>query len=192
MLSYDITLIISPTRPSVKRIVITSSVSAIIEPKDQVPYTFTESDWNEDSPRNVEKYGAKATNLDKYNASKTLAERAAWAFMSESKDKPSFDLVCINPPFIFGPVLHQMKDVNALNQSNALLRKAIRNPNLDPDATGAFLGNFIDVRTVADAHVKAVQVPEAAGNRFIISAGPFSWQDACRHLFILLYAPPPH
>ena len=50
---------------------------------------------------------------------------------------------------------------------------------------GAFLGNFIDVRTVADAHVKAIQVAEAAGNRFIISAGPFSWQDACECLYSL-------
>jgi nucleoside-diphosphate-sugar epimerase len=49
---------------------------------------------------------------------------------------------------------------------------------------GAFLGNFADVRTVADAHVKAIQVAEAAGNRFIISAGPFSWQDACKCQYI--------
>jgi nucleoside-diphosphate-sugar epimerase len=180
--SYESTSIVSRTRPSVKRVVITSSVSAIIEPKDQVPYTFTESDWNEASSRNVERYGAKATGVDKYNASKTLAERAAWAFMSEYYGKIDFDLVCIHPPFIFGPVIHQMKDIDALNQSNALLRKALRSPNPEP---GEFLGNFIDVRTVAEAHVKAVQVPEAGGNRFIISAGPFSWQDACRYFSIL-------
>jgi len=169
----------------VKRVVITSSVSAIIEPKDQVPYTFTESDWNETSPRNVEQLGVKATSFDKYNASKTLAERAAWAFTSEFSGKLDFDLVVINPPFIFGPIMHQLKDINALNQSNALLRKALRNSGPDPDVVGAFLGNFIDVRTVADAHVKAIQVAEAAGNRFIISAGPFSWQDACEYLYSL-------
>ena len=171
---------------------ITSSVSAIIEPKDQITYTFTESDWNETSPRNVDQYGAKATGIDKYNASKTLAERAAWAFVSEFSGKDDFDLVVINPPFIFGPVIHQMKDIGALNESNALLRKALRNSNPGHDAVGAFVGNFVDVRTVADAHVKAIQVAEAAGNRFIISAGPFSWQDVCKYLYDTMnnYVPP--
>ena len=112
--------------------------------------------------------------------------------MSEFSGKDDFDLVVINPPFIFGPVIHQMKDIGALNESNALLRKALRNSNPGHDAVGAFVGNFVDVRTVADAHVKAIQVAEAAGNRFIISAGPFSWQDVCKYLYDTMnnYVPP--
>ena len=55
----------------------------MLEPKpaDQIPYTYTEADWNEASPRAVEELGAKASPADKYLASKTLAERAAWSFV---------------------------------------------------------------------------------------------------------------
>ena len=34
-------------------------------------------------------------------------------------------------------------------------------------------------RIVSDAHVKALTVPEAGGERFIISCGPYSGQDYC-------------
>lgn len=36
---------------------------------------------------------------------------------------------------------------------------------------------YVDVRDIAHAHVLALQKPEAGGNRFIIAAGPFKWQD---------------
>lgn len=38
--------------------------------------------------------------------------------------------------------------------------------------TGTFL--YVDVRDVALAHVKAIEVPEAGGQRFFVTAGYFS------------------
>lgn len=161
----------------VQRAIITSSVAAIISPKP-APYTFTESDWNEASPKAVEEKGKKAPNGDKYSASKTLAERAAWDFVEKNKKDISFDLATINPPYIFGPVQHQMKDVDALNQSNAMFLAAITDPKFaSEEQAGKFQGNFVDVRAVARAHMLALSKDVAGGERFIVSQGPFGWQD---------------
>lgn len=78
---------------------------------------FSEVDWNELSVREVEEKGRDAANSDKYHASKTLAERAAWDFLEENKGKVSFDLVTINPPFVYGPFLHEVKRLEDLNAS---------------------------------------------------------------------------
>lgn len=58
----------------VKRIVITSSVAAIVH-EGIVPTTFTEEDWNHQCLEVVKNLGEKAPNLMKYRASKTLAEQ---------------------------------------------------------------------------------------------------------------------
>ena len=36
---------------------------------------------------------------------------------------------------------------------------------------------FVDVRDIAQAHTLAIQTPAAGGQRFIISSGPYKWQD---------------
>ncbi|KAF8308509.1 NAD-binding protein [Clavulina sp. PMI_390] len=164
--------------PTVKRIVITSSTVAILEPHP-APYTYTEADWNESSPRAVDELGAKASAVDKYMASKSLAERAAWSFISEHKDRVAFDVVAINPPFIFGPIIHDAKTPAQLNFSHAFFMEMVKQKqeNLTPELTGFFHNHMSDVRTVALAHARALQVEEAGGKRFILSASPFCFQD---------------
>lgn len=174
-------------RHQVRRVVITSSVQAIIEPKpaDQTPYTFTEADWNDDAVRAVETKGIDASGYDKYSASKTLAERAAWSYTSEEQKKTnsgseSFDLVTINPPYIFGPIIHQVASTDALNESHAVFLEGLKSgPQKSAEETGAFTGNMVDVRDVSRAHSLALQKAEAGGNRFITASTPFSWQDVC-------------
>ena len=73
--------------------------------------------WNEVSVRTVEEQGKDALPVEKYRTSKTLAERAAWKFVEENKDSITFDLVALNPPFVFGPVLHEVTDAEKLNSS---------------------------------------------------------------------------
>ena len=36
---------------------------------------------------------------------------------------------------------------------------------------------YVDVRDIAQAHILAIQTPAAGEQRFIISSGPFKWQD---------------
>lgn len=101
---------------SVKRVVVTSSVAAILEMVPDAP-VFTENDWNNLSVQEIETKGKGASVPDMYRASKTLAERAAWAFVEENKGKIGFDLVVINPPMVMGPVLHEVDNPDNLNTS---------------------------------------------------------------------------
>jgi nucleoside-diphosphate-sugar epimerase len=76
-----------------------------------------------------------------------------------------------------------MEGISALNETNSGFRKALINVPPKETATG-YVGNWVDVRDVAVAHSRALSVNEAAGQRFLISAGPFSWQDICAFLCI--------
>lgn len=75
----------------VKRVVLTSSVAAIIGSKPKNGYTYSEKDW------------AKPEECNPYEKSKTLAERAAWDFVKERNEKklPCFELAVINPGLVF-------------------------------------------------------------------------------------------
>lgn len=101
---------------SVKRVVVLSSCAAVIDPSSG-PSTFNEDNWNQGSIDAVEKEGRNAPNAEKYRASKTLAEKAAWAFYEKKKASLNWDLVVLNPPFVFGPVLHSVDSSSALNTS---------------------------------------------------------------------------
>ncbi|CDZ96967.1 d-lactaldehyde dehydrogenase [Phaffia rhodozyma] len=157
----------------VKRVVVTSSVAAVAGDKT-APYTYTEDDWNDVSIKIVEEKGKDADGGHKYRASKTLAEKAAWDYSKENN--VSYGLSTINPPFVFGPILHQVDKPESLNTSVANFYGILKGSKKEEDLPGPF-GNWIDVREVALAHVKALTVPEAVGERFIISAGPFCIQD---------------
>jgi nucleoside-diphosphate-sugar epimerase len=77
-------------------VVLTSSAAAIRE--SNVSRVFTESDWNDAAVEAVKIKGSTAG----YLASKTLAEKAAWEFVAAHKSEISWDLVALNPPYIFG------------------------------------------------------------------------------------------
>lgn len=81
------------------------------------PRIFTEADWNEASIAEVNEKGLAATNFGKYRASKTLAERAAWEFWSKHKGEVQWDLTVVNPPYVFGPFLHEVNKPESLNES---------------------------------------------------------------------------
>ena len=85
---------------SVRRVVVTSSVAAVLNPPITERTIVDETHWNINSPKEVEEKGDIASPLGIYRASKTLAERAAWKFVEDNK--PEWDLVTINPPLVFG------------------------------------------------------------------------------------------
>lgn len=101
----------------VKRVVILSSCAAVLDTSKPGPVTFSEADWNDHSVNEVETKGKDAAPSDKYRASKTLAERAAWKFNEINKARLSWDLVVLNPPFVFGPFLHAVDSPESLNTS---------------------------------------------------------------------------
>lgn len=155
--------------PSVKRVVITSSFASILNPfKGAAPgKTYSESDWN---PITHEQ--ALENPANGYRASKTFAEKAAWDFVE--KEKPNFDVATICPPLVFGPIVHYLNSLDALNTSNERIRDFIQGKlrdSSDEPMGGAFA--WVDVRDVALAHVNAVEQQDAGGKRFFTTAGTF-------------------
>ncbi|KAI0077590.1 NAD(P)-binding protein [Panus rudis PR-1116 ss-1] len=161
----------------VKRVVILSSCAAVIDSSKPGPTTFSEADWNDYSINEVETKGRDATPADKYRASKTLAERAAWKFYENNKAQLSWDLVVLNPPFVFGPVLHAVDSPESLNTSAKDWYNYVLKGKGDENFLVSGGSCWVDVRDLAYAHVLAIEKEEAAGNRIIVSAGPFKWQD---------------
>jgi nucleoside-diphosphate-sugar epimerase len=137
----------------VRRVVLTSSFAAIGYGHPQRDTPFDESVWT-----NLE-----ATDLSAYTQSKTLAERAAWDFIAQSDRGP--ELVSINPVMIFGPVL----DAD-LAASTQIIKRM-----LDGSLPGYPKLHFgiVDVRDVADLHLRAMTHPAAKGERFLATAGDF-------------------
>lgn len=156
--------------PTVKRIVITSSMSAV--------GGMTEDDWNQGVVDLVEAQGIKAHPGVKYAASKVLAERAAWDFVKQNTGKISFDVVILLPAWIWGPMIHEGTDAGSINGSNNYLLHTV---HPDHAASGDALlgkdGEFIDVRDCASAHVDVLSKEGAANQRFIILADSYTWQD---------------
>ncbi|KAK4867677.1 hypothetical protein LT330_001187 [Penicillium expansum] len=150
--------------PTVKRVVITSSFAAMVNGK-QHPKVYSEKEWN---PLTWEE---AMDHSQVYRGSKTFAEKAAWAFVE--KEKPNFDIATINPPLVFGPIVHYLNSLETINTSNQRLRNIVQGQMKEKIApTGNFL--WVDVRDVALAHVRAIEVPEAGGERFFVTAGFFS------------------
>jgi dihydroflavonol-4-reductase len=95
-----------------------------------------------------------------YEKSKTLAEKAAWDFIGQLPEADRFEVVTINPGLVLGPSLVECKF-----SSGDIIKKIM---------TGGMPGMpkiqfpVVDVRDVAKAHLQAVLVPEAAGQRFIL------------------------
>ena len=162
---------IKANAPSVKRVAITSSFAAIINPNNHAK-VYSEEVWN---PVTMEDAMHKdASSATGYRASKTLAEQAAWEFVE--KEKPNFELSTLNPPLVLGPVVQYLNSLDNLNTSNQRILKIMTGKWKEKvDPTGMYL--WVDVRDIALAHVKAIELPEAAGKRFFITAGYFTHQE---------------
>ena len=139
----------------IKRVVMTSSMAAIAYGHgDDRAEASDETMWsNPDGPDNTP-----------YTKSKTIAERAAWDYVNgEGK---GLELVTINPTGIMGPALSA--DVSTS------LEIPIRLLNGKTPGLPRLGFSFVDVRDVAECHVKAMEIPEAAGQRFLATEG-FMW-----------------
>jgi nucleoside-diphosphate-sugar epimerase len=146
-----------------RRVVLTSSFAAVgYSPKPGADYT--EADWTDpDTP-----------GLPPYPRSKAIAERAAWDFAE--REGGGTELVSVNPTGIFGPSL--VPEVRSTLQ----LVKAMLDGTMSVVPRQRF--GVADVRDVADAHIRAMTTPAAAGQRFLVLAdGPtISWLILARIL----------
>ncbi len=133
--------------PGVRRVVLTSSMAAVTdEPDGRV---LTEADWNTRS----------TLARNPYYFSKVTAERAAWSFVDERR--PPWDLIVINPFLVIGPSL-----TKALNTSNKVVADLLNGVYA---AIVSLTWGAVDVRDVADAHIRAMDAPAAAGRYLCVA-----------------------
>jgi Nucleoside-diphosphate-sugar epimerases len=133
----------------VTRVVLTSSFAAVGYGTQVLDRPYTEEDWtNPDA------------DVSAYVKSKTLAERAAWDFID--REGGALELAVVNPVGILGPVLG-----TDLSSSIDLVLRLLKGrvPGLPRVSFG-----LVDVRDVADLHLRAMTDPAAKGERFLAAA----------------------
>ncbi|KAH9487447.1 Putative uncharacterized oxidoreductase [Psilocybe cubensis] len=150
----------------VKRVVLTSSAGAIINPVTEPTAVFDESHWADAYLKDIKEKGKDNPAIVKYRASKVLAERAAWDFYKEHKGSIGWDLVALNPPL---EPLQRVDTPENLNSSLEMWWKHIALEQPDDVLKGTY--GYIDVRDVAAAHVVSLQKDAAGGERIIVANG---------------------
>ena len=141
-------------KAGVKRVVLTSSVAAASPRAGAGGSVTDETVWTD----------LEDSRVSAYSRSKTLAERAAWDLIAASEGATT--LATVNPSLVLGPVLS-----GDFSDSVQVVERLLsgRVPGLPR------LGfSIVDVRDVADLHIRAMTAPEASGQRFIAAAN-FAW-----------------
>lgn len=155
---------------SVRRIVLTSSIAAVIT-GHQDGRTHTEDDWSD---------------LDRcpaYAKSKTLAEKAAWAFVDDLPEEDRLELAVVNPGLTLGPMLDPDSNTSLEVIGRLMKRQVPASPRI------GFA--VVDVRDLATAHRLAMERPEAAGHRYIC-AGEHVWMQDMAGMLAEQFGPQGH
>ena len=139
----------------VRRVVLTSSFAAIGYGHGHPDTVYDESTWTD-----VDGPGVSA-----YAKSKTVAERAAWDFVEA--EGGSVELAVVNPVAVLGPLLG-----SDASTSIELVKRLVDG---SMPGTPKVAYAVVDVRDVADLHVRAMTAPEAAGERFLAMGEDFRW-----------------
>jgi nucleoside-diphosphate-sugar epimerase len=137
----------------VRRVVLTSSFGAIGYGHKPRTTPFDETIWTDPNG-----------DVLPYPKSKTLAERAAWDFIAN--EGGGLELSVINPVAVFGPVLGP-------DYSTSILIVQRLMDGAMPGCPQLYFG-VVDVRDVADLHIRAMTDPAAKGERFLAVAGDFT------------------
>lgn len=154
-------------KAGIERVVMTSSMAAVVyvagPPLDR---PMTEDDWTDPDKK----------GLTAYLASKTIAERAVWAWVGQHEPSPS--LVTIQPGLVLGPALDDdlsssLKVIQLYAQGSYPALPRVSYP-------------ISDVRDVARMHVDALQRPEVGGLRLICANGTLTVGEMMRLVTELL------
>ncbi len=137
----------------VKRVVLTSAFGAIGVGHEPMKRPFNEMDWSELND-----------TVAPYQKSKTLAERAAWDFVA--REGGQLELAAVNPTAVLGP---------ALGPDFSHSIRLIKNLMDGQPGCPKINSGFVDVRDVADLHLRAMTHAAAKGERFIAISGHSLW-----------------
>ncbi|VDM96141.1 unnamed protein product [Thelazia callipaeda] len=144
--------------PTVQKVVLTSSCTAITDGHKNDARVFDELCWANVNSERVENYGR----------SKIIAEKSAWEFWNALPKSSRFQLTVLNPTLVVGPVLSDQKHGSAL-----IIRRMMHYFNF-PAAPKVSVG-MVDVRDVARAHIRAMRYSDSDGERILITETPSVW-----------------
>lgn len=144
----------------VKRVVITSSLASVVygKSKSETSNTFNENSWTDETNKK---------DTTPYIRSKTIAEKTAWEFIKNNTS--GLQLVTVLPGAILGPVLEEDFGTSANLVIKTLDGSSPAVPKIGFD--------IIDVRSVADLLIKAMELPNAANQRYIASSGYLTFKE---------------
>ena len=143
----------------VTRVVLTSSVGAVAYGRDKGERSgvYEERDWTDVTNRQ---------DTTPYYRSKTMAEQAAWDFIAGDSSGMTLSTIC--PGAILGPVLEKDFGTSANIVIKLMDGSAPALPRIGYD--------LVDVRSVADLHICAMEREEAAGERWIATTESLSFK----------------
>ena len=148
----------SATELGIPKVVMTSSAGTVVYGNTKNG-TFSEKDWTNVKNRN---------DTTPYFRSKTIAEQEAWKFVKNTPNAP--ELVTVLPGAILGPII----DKNDFGTSANLVKKMMDGSMPAMPKIGF---ETVDVRSVADAHIKAFENQKANGNRYLCANGYLTFKD---------------
>ncbi|GFF52327.1 putative uncharacterized oxidoreductase C513.07 [Aspergillus udagawae] len=161
---------------TIKRVVITSSIAALI-PLRGVPeggVIRENNGWDLTVDPNADFTGPDdaATSFRLYHASKLLANNASWEF--KNTEKPHFSLVTLHPSYVFGHNYVQASPEEIQGGTNGMIWGTVM--------TGKPVGNStgVHVQDVAEAHIKALDEKVPDGSKFLLAGKKASWSDVAR------------
>jgi dihydroflavonol-4-reductase len=137
----------------VRRVVLTSAFGAIGVGHRPRSRPFDETDWSDLNG-----------NVAPYQKSKTLAERASWEFIA--REGGGLELAAVNPTTVLGPALGP-----DYSHSIRLIKNLLEGQPGCPKINTC----VVDVRDVADLHLRAMLDPAANGERFLAASGESLW-----------------
>ncbi|CAI7620462.1 unnamed protein product [Penicillium palitans] len=154
--------------PTIKKVVVTSSIAALI-PMSGIPtggVVKEDNDWDLSVDENAnfeDPQTPAATPMRLYHASKLLADNATWEFRATAK--PQYALVTLHPAFVYGRNLVQSSADGVNGGSNSGLWDLIMKADPSRNMVG------VHVQDVAEAHIKALDPKIVDGSKYLL-AGP--------------------
>ena len=137
---------------SIERVVLTSSCTAIYGDANECELapnnTLNEEIWNTTS----------SVSHQPYSYSKTIAEQEAWK-LAEAQDQ--WSLVVINPALVLGPTISG-KSTSASHDICLQMGDGTMKAGAPPFEIG-----MVDVRDVAEAHIRAAYISGASGRHIV-------------------------
>ncbi|OJZ89041.1 hypothetical protein ASPFODRAFT_155439 [Aspergillus luchuensis CBS 106.47] len=157
---------------SIKKVVITSSIAALIPmtglPKEGVIKENNDWDLSVDQTADLTGANDQETSMKLYHASKLLANQASWDF--KKTENPSFSLVSLHPAYVYGRNALQTT-AEDLSGTNGLFFLTVAGGKPMISTTG------VHIDDVAEAHVKALADNIPDGSSYLLAGKKFNWKD---------------